>query len=176
MSKQTLRKVPTEETVWADFEMEFSYSINESGIVITGNRRMSEYGDKTLRDVINGDYYDDDCEYDYDKFDMLKKLTGKAYDSRCMRGYCQGDWQDIYYPEGTPEELLEAIENIYMGKYDEYVLEDDDGTNCSFYVPHDVCWKGKKAICEYCGCNPDDTIVLIDDGYKKVYNYKELED
>lgn len=175
MSKQTLRKVPDED-VFRDFEGEYECLIKEDGIVITGNSRMYGYGDETLRKVIEGGYYDDECGHDYDKLEMLEKLTGKAYESRYMRGYSQGDWQEIYYPKETPEVWLEEIEDAYMGKFDEYILEEGDDFQTAFYVPHRVAWKGKKAICEYCGCNPEDTIVLIDDGYKKVYNYKELED
>lgn len=176
MAKYILRKIP-DEHAYFDFDLEYGDYINDGeDIVIVGNDRMRSFGDKTLIDVINHDYCDDDCDYDYDVFKELKKLTGKVWDRTTAKGYCQSDWQDIYYSADVSVEEVKNIGDYYMGLFDEYVLEDDDGTNCSYYVPHDVCWKGKGAICEYVGVPAEETTVLVDDGYKKVYKYKELED
>ena len=41
-------------------------------------------------------------------------------------------------------------------------------------VPDDIVWKGKKSICDYLGLNVDSTTIYKDDGYKKVYKYKEI--
>ena len=41
-------------------------------------------------------------------------------------------------------------------------------------VPDDTVWKGKKSICDYLGLNVDSTTIYKDDGYKKVYKYKEI--
>ena len=41
-------------------------------------------------------------------------------------------------------------------------------------VPDDIVWKGKKSICDYLGLSVDSTTIYVDDGYKKVYKYKEI--
>ena len=45
-----------------------------------------------------------------------------------------------------------------MGKIDELRDEDD----CYYYVPDDVVWKGKKAICDYLGLKVDETEIYDD--------------
>lgn len=40
-------------------------------------------------------------------------------------------------------------------------------------VPDDIVWEGKKSICDYLGLSVDNTKIYEDDGYKKVYKYKE---
>ena len=40
-------------------------------------------------------------------------------------------------------------------------------------VPDDIVWKGKKSICDYLELSVDNTKIYEDDGYKKVYKYKE---
>ena len=193
VSKTVIRKIPDENAYFTNPFAE-TLDCDESivnNIVICGNRDFSECGDDTLIAVVKGDYYDDDDKpgtdepigYDYDKFEELKKLTGKDWEETTFRGYGQSDWQTVYYvPAAVSEDRMERLEAFYMGKYGEYeVFEDvdpDDFENEDrdiTAIPHDVCWKGKKGICEYCGVNPDDTVVLEDDGYTKVYNYKEVE-
>ena len=63
-----------------------------------------------------------------------------------------------------------------MGKVSEFEVKeegDDDSTYQSF-VPDDVVWKGKKSICDYLGLSVDNTKIYEDDGYEKVYKYKEI--
>ena len=45
-----------------------------------------------------------------------------------------------------------------MGMVSEF-LDDDD---CGYYVPDNVVWKGKKAICDYLGLKVDETEVYDD--------------
>ena len=64
-----------------------------------------------------------------------------------------------------------------MGKITEFrVTEDDDPDSCYVvYVPDDIVWKGKDAICSYLDLQPETTKILKDDGYEKVYKYVEIE-
>ena len=41
-------------------------------------------------------------------------------------------------------------------------------------LPDDIVWKGKKSICDYLGLSVDNTTIYEDDGYEKVYKYKEI--
>ena len=66
MSKTILRKVPDED-MYYNFENEVE--IDETKIVICGNRNYRTVGDSTLLDIISGDYYDDEVGYDYETMD-----------------------------------------------------------------------------------------------------------
>ena len=177
-----LKKTPNEE-VYYSFEDQVELDLEN--IIICGNRDFCSYGDEYLIDIINNDYYDETLDddgntigYDYDTEEMLNRYTGKKWKVRTMKGYSQGDWQEIYYTEEVSDSYLEEIENFYFGKVDEFtVVEDigDDEDHYLVYVPHDVVWKGKKSICEYLGLDETTTKVFEDDGYVKVYNYKEIE-
>jgi len=175
--KTVLRQVRPE-SVWYDFEDEtnIEHEVENETIVIAGNRDFKEFGDDTLVKVVKYEYYDYDqtlienedgtcCEepigYDYDVYDELKKLTGKEWDQLTIKGYSQGDWQDVYYAKGeVSDDRLEEIANFYMGKVSEFRDED----NCCYYVPDDAVWKGKKEICDYIGLNKDETEIYDDKG------------
>jgi hypothetical protein len=91
-----------------------------------------------------------------------------------MRGYCQGDWNTLYYVVGeVDEDEIELIENFYMGKVTEFEIE-EDGDTYHDYVPDDIVWEGKKSICDYFGIKEEETTIYEDDGYEKVYKYKEI--
>ena len=56
------------------------------------------------------------------------------------------------------------------------VIEDDDPDYYYIvYVPDDVVWKGKEAICRYLDLQPETSLILKDDGYEKVYKYVEID-
>ena len=177
MNETILRKVP-DERVYFDIEDFDSYvDFDRTRFIICGNDDFLDMGDSTLLSIVKGSYYDDELGYDYDTFEMLKKVTGKDWIETTIRGYSQGDWQTLYYiiDDSTIEEL-ETIENFYMGKITEFVVE-EDRDDCVYhdFVPDDIVWKGKKSICEYLGLDIETTTVYEDDGYEKVYKYKEIE-
>ena len=71
---------------------------------------------------------------------------------------------------------IETIENFYMGKVSEFEVEEDGDDDSTYheFVPDDVVWEGKKSICDYLGLSVDSTTIYEDDGYEKVYKYKEI--
>ena len=173
--KTILRKVPDEDTY---YRFEDEVEIDTERIIIYGNHDFREFGDSVLLSIVSGDYYDDDTGYEYDIFEELEKVTGKKWKQTTIKGYSQGDWQDVYYAEGeVSEAYIEEIENFYMGKITEFrATEDDDQDSCyTAYVPDDVVWEGKDAICRYLDLQPETTTILKDDGYEKVYKYVEIE-
>lgn len=172
--KTILRKVPDED-MYYNFEDEVE--IDTSKIVICGNRNYREFGDETLIDIIEGNYYDDEVGYDYEPLEMLNKYTNKTWVRDEMKGYSQGDWNLIYYvKDEVSQEQLDEIENFYMGKVSEFtVVEDDDEESVyHVFVPDDVVWKGKDSICRYLDLQPETTIIYEDDGYERVIKYKEI--
>ena len=171
MSKTILTKVPDENSY---YEFEDLMDIDKERFIICGNDHFRSIGDEKLISIVENTYYDDEVGYDYETFEMLKKVTGKDWTETTLRGYSQGDWQTLYYivDDSTIEEL-ETIENFYMGKITEFRV-DDDGNIYHDFVPDDIVWKGKKAICEYLGLNVETTTIYEDDGYEKVYRYREI--
>ena len=171
MSKTILRKVPDED-VYYNFE-DF-IELDETKFIICGNDYFRSLGDKKLISIVEGTYYDDEVGYDYETLEELKKVTGKVWEETTIRGYSQSDYQTLYYvDEEVDKEEIEMIENFYMGKVSEFEVEEDGDTYHEF-VPDDIVWEGKKSICDYLGLNVDSTTIYKDDGYKKVYKYKEI--
>lgn len=171
----TVKKIPDElkdENICSIF---IEDEVNYFNLVITGNRDYRSFGDSDLIKIINNDYYDDETAYDYDVFEELKKITGKEWSYSYIRGYCQGDWNIVYYQLDTEniDKVIKFIETFYFGKYSEFVIGEDEDQYTDF-VPHDVVWNGKKAICEHLGLDPENTIILEDDGFIKEYKYKEI--
>ena len=172
--KTILRKVPDEDMY---YRFEDEVEIDTERIIIYGNHNFREFGDSILLSIVSGNYYDDEFGYEYDIFEELEKYTGKKWKQTTIKGYSQGDWQDVYYVEGeVSEAYIEEIENFYMNKISEFrVIEDDDQDYYIVYVPDDVVWKGKEAICMYLDLQPETTVILKDDGYERVYKYVEIE-
>lgn len=163
-------KQTSPEDVWYDFENEVDFSQYEDKMVIAGNRDFEEFGDDDLIKITKNEYYDDDetlienedgscyedeIGYSYETAEELAKVSGKKnWVEGTFRGYSQSDWQTVWYVKGeVSQDELDYMEAFYMGKISEFHDED----MCSYYVPDDVVWKGKKAICDYLGFNVDDT-------------------
>ena len=171
MSQTILRKVPDEDVY---YNFEDYIEVDKKRFIICGNDDFRSVGDKKLISIVEGTYYDDEVGYDYKTLEELKKVTGKVWEETTLRGYSQGDYQTLYYvDEEVDKEEIEMIENFYMGKVSEFEVEEDGDTYHEF-VPDDVVWEGKKSICDYLGLSVDSTTIYVDDGYKKVYKYKEI--
>lgn len=165
----TLRKIP-DENVYYDFED--CLELDETKFIICGNSHFTKMGDSKLISIVEGNYYDEDTEYDYETLEELKKVTGKVWEETTLRGYSQSDWQTLYYVVGeVTDDEIEEIENFYMGKVTEFQVEEEGYRE---FVPDDVVWSGKKAICDYLGLKEEETTIYEDDGYEKVYKYKEI--
>ena len=158
------------EYVLYNFEDEVDFSQYEDKMVIAGNRDFKEFGDETLIRITKNDYYDDDetlienedgscyedeIGYNYDIAEELEKVSGKKnWVKSGFRGYSQSDWQTVWYVEDeVSQDEFDYIEAFYMGKIDE--LRDEEDT--CYFVPDDITWGGKKAICDYLGFKVDET-------------------
>lgn len=181
-----VKRIPDEQ-VYYDWNDWIDLTEERNDIVILGDRRYVMFGEKLPVSIVEEDYYDEDNSpenpdecigYDYEIIDELNKVCGGDWDYAELRGYSQGDWCRVYYNrEKVPAGLLKELEIYIMGKVDEYkIIEDENNPDDAYHVliPHDVCWDGKEAICEFLGLDPNDTKVFEDDGYTKVYKYKEI--
>lgn len=56
----------------------------------------------------------------------LSIIKGKQYETRCIRGYCQGDWCKIYCPVSTSQKEIDYLEAVYFATGSEYEIHDSD--------------------------------------------------
>ncbi len=56
----------------------------------------------------------------------LSIIKGKEYKAGCIRGCCQGDWCQIYYPASTNQKEIDYLEAVYFGTGTEYEVHDSD--------------------------------------------------
>lgn len=175
--KTIVKKVP-DENVYYDWNDQVDLTEKKGDVVILGDRRRVVFGESTPVSIVNGDYCDDDCGYDYETIEELNKICGGDWEETTFRGYGQGDWCQCFYNKNkVSEDLLNELDAYVMGKVDEFTVQETEDENDVYhaFIPHEVCWKGKAAICEFLGIDPEDATVLEDDGYVKVYKYKEIE-
>ena len=171
MKRFIVKKIP-DEKVYYNFDD--CVEIDTERIIIYGNHNFREFSDSILLSIVKGDYYDDELGYEYDIFEELEKYTGKKWKQTTIKGYSQGDWQDVYYVEGeVSKEYIKEIEDFYMGKVTGFTVSEDNGDYDEF-VPNDIVWEGKEAICRYLGLPLESTTIYKDVGYEKVYKYKEI--
>ncbi len=56
----------------------------------------------------------------------LAVVTGKEWDMRTIRGCCQGDWQEVYFPvDAWSREALDAFEIEYFNTGSEWIIHDE---------------------------------------------------
>ena len=171
MKRFIVKKIP-DEKVYYNFDD--CVEIDTERIIIYGNHNFREFSDSILLSIVKGDYYDDELGYEYDIFEELEKYTGKKWKQTTIKGYSQGDWQDVYYVEGeVSKEYIKEIEDFYMGKVTGFTVSEDNGDYDEF-VPNDIVWEGKEAISKYLGLPLESTTIYEDVGYEKVYKYKEI--
>ena len=171
MKRFIVKKIP-DEKVYYNFDD--CVEIDTERIIIYGNHNFREFSDSILLSIVKGDYYDDELGYEYDIFEELEKYTGKKWKQTTIKGYSQGDWQDVYYVEDeVSKEYIKEIEDFYMGKVTGFTVSEDNGDYDEF-VPNDIVWEGKEAICKYLGLPLESTTIYEDVGYEKVYKYKEI--
>lgn len=183
--KTIIKKVPDED-VCCDWNEQIDLTEVKDDIVILGDPEYVMFGEGLPSSIIMNDYYDTDVNdgeeycrgYDYDTIEELNKICGGDWKETTFHGYSQGDWCQCFYNKNKVSEgLLKELDIYIMGKVDEFIVQEteDEDDVYHVFIPHEVCWKGKKAICEFLCIDPKDATVLEDNGYTKVYNYKEIE-
>jgi hypothetical protein len=113
---------------------------------------------------------------------LLQKLYDVKYSEQCIRGYCQGDWQNVYLPDGADRNLLEAL---YFGKMTEYVISEsrldspEDFEEADVYVAlveDDLEAAERKAVANIIGCEVDEVkIATVKNSYTQIiYEYSDF--
>ena len=153
----------SDEGIDTSFYFEF-FEENFPGAFIWGNRDFCDFGiDEIIKNII-----DDSCN-DEEILQNLKKETGKDYKQRTLRGYCQSDWQNLFFVEGTlTEKQIDYIEAYYFGMVQEYF---DTVEECCFIVCdfEDT----KTALAEQTGEDKNNIIIKKITGYIKTPVFEE---
>lgn len=111
--------------------------------------------------------------------ECLSVITGQIYKHTGLRGSCQGDYVEAYYPvKGGIRDYLDYVEAWYFGTGTEVEIHDDDGTEPK--SAEDICgytfytakWRVediKQEIKKYCGYHEDEDVEV------KLWLYKRTE-
>ena len=125
----------------------------------------------------------DNCKVS-DDFTTIIKFLGVLYPNdtfkqTTIRGYTQGDWQDVLYKE-TADVDINLLESIYFGKVAEMYYEDEDGLITHTYVTDDELWKAEnenkieELVEKHFSFLDDGFEVYKADGYTRIINWKRI--
>lgn len=123
-------------------------------------------------------YYDGDYV-----FDMLEAITGETWRAGTIRGCCQGDWQNVYYPvKSWSDETISNFEIEYFNTGTEWIIHDGEtepetpeeitGFSCYCYS-----WRNddlKKEIANIAGYPGADVVLYLYAGYTKISNWEAV--
>ena len=138
---------------------------NWPGVIIHGNRHFN-------------DYTTPDFDAIYNRFDGEKRVlralhivTGKRYDVRTIRGTCQGDWQNVYFPvDDYTRDALDILEADYFNTGSEWIVNDD----FSIYA---YSWNNdgiRDEIAAAAGVDPADVVLQVFSGWSRTPDYMEV--
>ncbi len=132
----------------------------------------------------------DDCFHSYGHENeilckVLSIVTGKKWDFRVIRGCCQGEWQNCFYPvDDWSSEDLKRFEIEYFNTGTQWLV--DDGKFCpdtdsplyiNGYSVYCTAWNLdgiKQEIANIAGTKPADVTLYAFDGYVKTPKYREV--
>lgn len=109
--------------------------------------------------------------------DIMSIISGHKYEWSMIRGYCQGDWQNVLYPaDKYSHDVIEMLEGYYFtgSDYGITIYEDDEETDCYcdfFWQDDDTI---KELVAEECGCSVDDVHLFYISGYTTTPCYTEV--
>lgn len=114
---------------------------------------------------------------------VLSVVTGREWEWQIIRGCCQGDWNEIFYPvEEWSREALDAFETMYFNTGEEWVIHDEENipegpeevNGYSCYTVSGTEEGTRKELAEIAGCSPDDLVLWAFDGFIQVPQYKAV--
>ena len=144
-------------TMWADLN-------------ICGNRHFNDYMSDLFSRV-------------WDRFESnrvcraMELLTGEKWDRTTIRGYCQGDWQDVYFPTAkySADDLrILEIEYFNLGTEWEIIYtEAPDDAYCA-YCYTDTDDRIRAEIASIAGSAPDDVTLQKFTGWSRSATYTKV--
>lgn len=108
---------------------------------------------------------------------VLEIVRGEEYENACIRGCCQGDWQNIIYPASYGREWLEAFETEYFNTGTEWIIHEGDDApgdpdEIEGYSIYCHTYEPRAEIAAATGSNPADVILYEFDGYTRRAEWK----
>lgn len=159
--------------------------LTEASALITGNRdynTINYIANNVAEDMQELDEIIKDFNYYHisDFIEALEKATNKKYKMYKLTGYCQGDWNYLFYEEGKlTQEQLNYINDIYYGCFSEYIeqSEDEDNNGCCYLVTDSECnsiEELKKILASQSGYKAEEIQIGRVTGYKQVPIYEYI--
>lgn len=110
---------------------------------------------------------------------ILSKKNDVAYRYIEIHGASQRDWMELYYPEGTDEEVIRVLECAIFNLGDEVFIcpwdDVDDGGFTYIFVSYPLNRDYLEFVMNETGCERDEVYIESFDGYVKVPKYRHLE-
>ena len=110
---------------------------------------------------------------------ILSKKNDVMYRSTEIYGASQRDWMELYYPEGTDEEVIRVLECAIFNLGDEIFIcpwdDADDGYFDYIFVSYPLNRDCLEFVMNATGCKRDEVYIECFDGYVKVPKYKHLD-
>ena len=120
----------------------------------------------------------DDLDIMLARFILLKK-NDVAYCYTEIHGASQGDWMELYYPEGTDEEVIRVLECAIFNLGDEVFIcpwnDVDDGGFTYIFVSFPLNRDCLEFAMNETGCKRDEVYIECFDGYEYIPKYRHLE-
>lgn len=114
---------------------------------------------------------------------VLSIVDGKKWGWKIIRGCCQSDWNEIFYPvDDWSREALAAFETMYFNTGSEWIIHDEENTpegpeevnGYSCYIVADTEEGIKKELAAVAGCAPSDIVMWAFDEFIRVPQYKAV--
>lgn len=139
-------------------------------IYIHGNRQYKSYTDDVFNAIAERFEESKICR-------ALSRVTGKRYKSRTIRGTCQGDWQNVYFPDYYTDIIIKTLEIEYFNTGSEWMIWTDDETEEEAYSLYCYEWSDdeiKAEIAANTGGTPENVTLYKFAGYTKTAFYTEV--
>lgn len=162
----TAKQIPPE---WQSCIFEYAGTYWEN-LAIVGNRHYNAHMPDDFRRV-------------WERFDenrvlrALKLYTGKTWDCLTIRGTCQGDWQNVYFPaDEYSREALQALEIEYFNLGTEWEISRADAPEDSYcmYCYEDSPEQIRAEIASAEGVTPDEIEMHAFTGWSRTPVYSEV--
>ena len=117
---------------------------------------------------------------------VLSIVCGNEYDWKALRGSCQGDYIECFYPAAEYDQTsLKTLESLYFNTGSEWIFDDEGQYNPETDEPGDICgcsvyctsWNDdgiRREIDDAAGCKPEEVTMYQFDGYTQIERYKAV--
>lgn len=114
---------------------------------------------------------------------VLSLVTGQPWQWSIIRGCCQGDWQEVFYPVNEwSREALAAFEVEYFNTGSEWIIHDEENapegpediSGYSCYIVASTEEGIRKELAEMAGCVPSDLVMWAFEGFTRIPEYKAV--